>query len=58
MNRCTYNGERFIGEQLDSILTQSHKNIELIITDDGSTDKTIEIKKIWVLLKTLKKPLA
>jgi len=40
---CTYNGERFIGEQLDSILTQSHKNIELIITDDGSTDKTIEI---------------
>ena len=40
---CTYNGERFIKEQLDSILTQSHKHIELIITDDGSTDKTIDI---------------
>jgi len=40
---CTYNGERFIHEQLDSILTQSHKHIELIITDDGSTDKTIDI---------------
>lgn len=40
---CTYNGERFIKEQLDSILNQSYLNIELIITDDGSTDKTIEI---------------
>jgi len=40
---CTYNGERFLIEQLDSILEQTHKNIELIITDDGSTDKTIQI---------------
>ena len=40
---CTYNGERFIKEQLESILAQSYKNIELIITDDGSTDGSIEI---------------
>jgi len=42
---CTYNGERFIQEQIDSILEQSHSNFELIITDDCSSDKTIEIIK-------------
>lgn len=39
----TYNGERFIKEQIDSILDQSYANLELIITDDGSSDQTIEI---------------
>ena len=42
---CTYNGERFIKEQIDSILNQTYTNLELIITDDGSTDSTIEIIK-------------
>jgi len=41
----SYNGERFIQEQIDSILDQSYSNLELIITDDGSSDKTIEIIK-------------
>jgi glycosyltransferase involved in cell wall biosynthesis len=41
----TYNGERFIKEQIDSILEQSYSNLELIITDDGSSDKTIDIIK-------------
>lgn len=41
----TYNGERFIKEQIDSILDQSYSNLELIITDDGSSDKTIDIIK-------------
>lgn len=40
---CTYNGERFIKEQIDSILEQTYSNFELIITDDCSSDKTIEI---------------
>lgn len=39
----TYNGERFIREQIDSILEQTYSNLELIITDDGSSDKTVEI---------------
>jgi glycosyltransferase involved in cell wall biosynthesis len=40
---CTYNGEKFLPEQLDSILAQSYKNLEIVIVDDGSTDKTIDI---------------
>jgi glycosyltransferase involved in cell wall biosynthesis len=42
---CTYNGEAYIKEQLDSILQQSYSNLEIIITDDKSSDKTIEIIK-------------
>lgn len=38
---ATYNGERFLEEQLQSIEAQSHKPIELIASDDGSTDRTV-----------------
>lgn len=37
---ATYNGERFLREQLDSLLAQTYRNFELVITDDGSTDNT------------------
>ncbi len=40
---CTYNGERFLQEQLDSFLNQSRLPDELIICDDGSGDSTISI---------------
>ncbi|MCX8525791.1 glycosyltransferase family 2 protein [Chryseobacterium formosus] len=40
---CTYNGEKFIHEQIDSILNQSLKVDEIIVCDDGSTDKTQNI---------------
>ena len=40
---CTYNGERFIAEQLRSIFAQSHPVAELVVSDDGSTDNTLEI---------------
>lgn len=39
----TYNGEAFIKQQLDSILNQSLAVDEIIISDDSSTDRTIEI---------------
>lgn len=45
---CTYNGARFIQEQLDSILNQSLPIDEIIICDDGSTDETIEIIQQYI----------
>lgn len=42
---CTYNGERFLKEQIDSILTCMGKDDELVISDDGSTDHTMDIVK-------------
>lgn len=39
----TYNGERFLKEQIDSILNQEDVEITLMIRDDGSTDGTINI---------------
>ena len=38
---ATYNGARYIAEQLDSLARQTLKPFELVITDDGSTDKTL-----------------
>ncbi|ELY2016885.1 glycosyltransferase [Flavobacterium psychrophilum] len=40
---CTYNGEKYIKEQLDSILNQTKKVDEIIVCDDCSSDKTVEI---------------
>lgn len=40
---CTYNGERFLREQLDSIINQTYSEIELIAVDDCSTDNTVAI---------------
>ncbi len=42
---ATYNGERYLKEQLDSILKQTYKKFNLIISDDASTDNTIKILK-------------
>lgn len=39
----TYNSSRFVAESIESILHQTYSNIELLITDDGSTDNTTEI---------------
>lgn len=38
-----YNSELYIEKCLSSILSQSYKNIEVILIDDGSTDKSLEI---------------
>lgn len=40
---ATYNGEKYIKEQLDSILTQLSEEDEVIVSDDCSTDSTLDI---------------
>lgn len=42
---ATYNGERYISEQLNSILPQLGQEDEIIISDDGSSDSTLDIIK-------------
>ena len=42
---ATYNGEKYVKEQLDSILKQLSENDEVIVSDDGSTDRTRKIIK-------------
>ncbi len=41
----TYNGEKFIAEAVQSILAQTYPNLEIILSDDNSTDRTIEIAR-------------
>jgi len=45
----TFNGEKYIAEQLDSILTQSYKSISVLIRDDGSQDGTLKIIEQYIL---------
>ena len=42
---ATYNGEKYVGEQIDSIINQTYNNWELLIRDDNSKDRTLEILK-------------
>lgn len=44
----TYNSAETIVETLDSINNQSYPNIELIVSDDASTDNTVEIVRDWM----------
>jgi glycosyltransferase involved in cell wall biosynthesis len=42
-----YNGERYLGEAIESILSQTYQSFEIIVVDDGSTDKTVEVVKSY-----------
>lgn len=43
-----YNGEKFLRQTLDSLVSQIYKNIEIIILDNQSTDKTADICKAYI----------
>jgi glycosyltransferase involved in cell wall biosynthesis len=40
---ATYNGAEYVAEQLESLLHQTYKNWNLLVSDDGSTDETLQI---------------
>lgn len=40
---CTANGETYLPQQLDSIRNQTHRNLRLVISDDGSKDGTLSV---------------
>jgi len=42
---CTYNAEKYIDATLLSVLNQSYKDFEVLILDNNSKDKTVEIMK-------------
>lgn len=48
----TYNGEKYLDEQLQSLMNQTYKNIDIYIRDDGSRDKTVDIIKKYKNMKT------
>ena len=43
---AVYNGENYLREAIDSILNQTFRDFELIISDNASTDRTAEICQI------------
>ena len=43
----TYNGEKYLKQQLDSLQTQIYKEFEIIARDDGSSDSTVEVLKLY-----------
>ena len=50
---CTYNGEKYVRAQIDSLLAQSYPIHEIIIQDDGSTDHTWEILQAYASKHTV-----
>lgn len=44
----TYNSSKYVLETLDSIKEQTYQNIELIVSDDCSTDNTVELCRNWI----------
>ncbi|MEQ1734866.1 MAG: glycosyltransferase, partial [Rhodoglobus sp.] len=53
---CTHNGERFVAEQVDSILAQTMAVDEIVLSDDASTDATVALARDRVALFLAQNP--
>ena len=51
----TYNQGRYIREAIDSVLAQTFTNFELIVVNDGSTDRTADVLAEYLGLELVKK---
>jgi glycosyltransferase involved in cell wall biosynthesis len=45
---ATYNGERFLRQQMDSLIGQTYRNLEIVVVDDASSDGTMAILDEYV----------
>lgn len=43
-----YNAEKYIGEAIESALSQSYPELEIIVADDGSTDDTVKVVSSFI----------
>ncbi len=50
---CVYNGERFLAEAIDSVFAQDYRPIEVIVVDDGSSDRSAEIARSYSDVRVL-----
>lgn len=50
----TYNGEKYLREQLESIFSQEDVSVKLVVRDDGSSDETINILSSYPIYKLIK----
>ena len=50
------NGERYIAQCLDNVLCQTHRDLEIIVIDDGSTDSTAAIAARYPSVKVISQP--
>jgi glycosyltransferase involved in cell wall biosynthesis len=44
---CVYNGSAHLGATIETVLSQTHSDFELIVVDDGSTDRSVELVKSY-----------
>lgn len=51
-----YNGECFLREAIESVLAQTYRPLELIVVDDGSTDRTSEIARSYAQISYIRQP--
>lgn len=43
-----FNDERYLGQALDSIVGQSFRDLEVVVSDDGSADSTVDVAEAWI----------